>query len=136
VLACPFSLEHAGIDAEEKRKQRSFESMDQPAADMKIYLRRSFHLLTAVSFAALLFAIYQDASNQNHLASRLETPQPELGRTIPHHARHHTVYISREDYNRVYELEGYRIWSAVALVAFGLIAAGLDRLARETPAGK
>ena len=68
--------------------------------------------------------------------SRPQTPQLELGYTIPHQAGHRTVYISREDYIRDYELEGYRIWSAVALAVFGLIAAGLDRLGREMRAGK
>jgi hypothetical protein len=110
--------------------------MDQLATDMKSYLRWFFRLLTAVSFAALLLAIYKDALNQNHLASRSQAPQLELGLTIPYQVRNRTVYISREDYIRDYELEGYRIWSALAFAVFGLIAAGLDRPALETLAGK
>jgi hypothetical protein len=110
---------------------RPFRFKDQLAADMKRYLRWFFHLLAWVSFAALLFAIYKDSLNQTQLTNRPPAPQLELGFTIPHQARHLIVYISRDDYRRVYELEGYRLWSTVALLVFGLIAAGLDRPARE-----
>jgi hypothetical protein len=103
---------------------------------MKNYLRWFFYLLAWVSFAAVLFAIYKDSLNQTELTSRPQARQLELGFTIPHHARHLMVYISRDDYRRVYELEGYRLWSTVALLVFGLIAAGLDRQGRETSAGK
>jgi|GEM_PF-3712269 len=118
------------------REQTSSAFKDNQAAGMRRYLRWFFHLLTVVSFAALLFAIYKDASYQNHLASRPETAQSDLGRTIPHHARHHMVYISPEEARRVDELESYRRWSAVALVVFGLIGAGLDRSRPKTSDGK
>jgi len=101
-----------------------------PEQTMSIYLYRFFYLLTVISFALLLAAIGKDAIHANQIAKRPQTPQPELGLTIPSHVGNRSVYISREDHDRIYELEGYRLWAALALSVFGLTAAAFRRARR------
>jgi hypothetical protein len=97
---------------------------------VSIFLHRFFYLLTVISFVAFLAAIGTDLVHTLQLAKGPQNPQPELGKTIPHDVGHRRVYISREDHVRNHQLEGYRIWAALALIVFGLTAALYERLRR------
>lgn len=99
---------------------------------MITHLHRLFSLLAFISFLLVLVAIGKDAIHTNHLvAKRPQAPQPEFGRTIQFNAGRRTVYISREDHQRDHELEGYRIWSAVALCFFGLVSRAFEHSRRK-----
>ncbi len=97
---------------------------------MRVCLYRIFYVLTVISFVLLLVAIGKDAIHTNQIAKRPQTPQPELGLTILTYVGNRKVYISREDHERSYQLEGYRLWAAVALSIFGLTGAALRRAPR------
>ena len=97
---------------------------------MSAFLHRFFYLLTVLSFAALLAVIGADFVRTRQLAKGPQSPQPELGKTIPYDVGRRRVFISREDHVRNHEMEGYRNWLALALIVFGLTAALYERLRR------
>jgi hypothetical protein len=83
-------------------------------------------------FLLVLVTTGKNAIHTNHLAAkRPQAAQPELGRTIPFNAGRRTVYISREDYQRDQELEGYRLWTSVALCFFGLVSLTFEHSRRK-----